>query len=433
MIRAVHALAALFLLALPLRAEVVVQEVTSPGGLTAWLVEEHTIPFTALEIRFEGGASLDPAGKRGAMNLMTALIEEGAGDLDARGFAEAREALAASYGFDVYDDALTISAKMLTENRDAAVALLKSALMEPRFDADAIERVREQVQSVIRSNSTDPGQIASDRFNALAWGDHPYGSSSDGTAESVAALGRDDILAARDSILARDRMFVAAVGDITAAELGALLDELLGALPETGAPLPVRATYLLEPGLTVVPFETPQSVAIFGHEGIDRNDDDYIAAYILNEVFGGGGFESRLMQEVREKRGLTYGIGSYLVPMDHGALVLGQFASANGKIAEGVEVVRAEWARIAEGLTQEELDYAKTYLTGAYALRFDGNAPIARILVGMQSIGLPASYITERNALVEAITLEEINRVARALFDPEALHIVVVGQPEGLQ
>ncbi|WP_421701943.1 M16 family metallopeptidase [Aliiroseovarius sp.] len=423
------------LAALPARAEVDIQEVTSPGGLKAWLVEEHSLPFMALEIRFRGGASLDAPGKRGATNLMAALIEEGAGDLDARGFAEARDGLAASFRFDVHDDALTVSARFLSENRDEAVALLRTALTAPRFDPDAIDRVRGQVLSSLQSRATDPMDILGEAADRLAFGDHPYGSYQGGTPDSVAALTRDDIVAAFDGAVARDRIYLGAVGDITAEELGMLLDELFADLPETGAPIPEPVPFgLPEGGVTVVPFDTPQSVARFAHRGITRDDDDFFAAYVLNEILGGGGFNSRLMDEVREKRGLTYGIATYLVAKDLSEYVVGQVSSQNATMGEVVNVVRAEWEKIAtEGVTAEELEGAQTYLTGAYPLRFDGNGPIARILVSMQMEGLGIDYIATRNDKVRAITLEEINRVAARIYDPEALHFVIVGQPEGVE
>ncbi|MCO8143622.1 insulinase family protein [Rhodovulum tesquicola] len=421
-------------LALPARAAIEIREVTSPGGIGAWLVESHDIPFVALEIRFRGGTSLDAPDKRGAVNLMTALLEEGAGEMDARAFVRARDALAASFRFGSSSDSLSVSARMLTENRDQAVALLRQALHAPRFDADAVERVRGQVLASIRSDATDPGTIAARTFDRLAFGDHPYGSASDGTEESVAALTSDDLIAAHARTIARDRLYVAAAGDITAEDLGALLDALFDGLPETGAPLPERAEYGLGGGLTVVPFDTPQSVAVFGHEGMERDHPDFFAAYVMNEVLGAGGFESRLMKEVRGKRGLTYGVYSYLYPMDYAALVLGQVASANDRVAQAISVIRDEWVRMAaEGVTEQELEDVKTYLTGAYPLRFDGNAPIARILVGMQMEGLEPDYVNTRNDRIMAVTLEDVRRVAGELLQPDRLHFVVVGQPEGLE
>ena len=420
--------------ALPLRAEVNIQSVTSPGGLTAWLVEEHSIPFTALELQFRGGASLDAPGKRGVTNLMTGLLEEGAADMDARAFSRATEALATSFGFDVSSDSLTISARFLTENRDASIALLRAALLEPRFDQEAIERVRGQVLSIIQSDQKDPNDIAGEAFNKAVFGDHPYGSSLNGTLESVAALNRDDLIAAQGAVLARDRIFIGAVGDITPDELGKLLDDLLGGLPETGAPMPPRADFDIPSGVTVVDFPTPQSVALFGQKGIRQDDPDFFAAVILNHVLGGGGFESRLMNEVREKRGLTYGVYSYLVSRDLAETYMGSVSSANDRVGQAIDVIRDEWAKMASnGITETELNDAKTYITGSYPLRFDGNGPIAGILVGMQMLGLPIDYIATRNEKVEAVTLDDVKRVAAELLDPDGLYFVVVGQPEGLE
>ena len=418
--------------ALPVKAEIDIQQVTSPGGHKAWLIEDASIPFTALEMRFRGGTSLDPADQRGVVNLMTALLEEGAGDLDAQGFAEARDDLAAQFSFSASQDMVSVSAQFLTENRDEAIALLRQALVAPRFDAEAVERVRAQVLSNIESDLKDPDAIVASAFSRAAFGDHPYGSSGDGTPDSVAALSRADIVAAHQAALARDRVYIAASGDITAEELGALMDRLLADLPETGAALPQRAEWNLAGGVTVVDFPTPQSVIRFGHQGIKRDDPDFFAAFVLNEIIGGGRFTARLMTEVRDRRGLTYGIYSYLAPRDHAELYLGQFAASNAKAAEAIGIVRAEWVRATEGVTEAELEATKTYLTGSYPLRFDGNQPIARILVGMQMDGLPVDYVVNRNAMVEAVTLEDVARVAKRLIRPQDLHFVVVGQPEGL-
>lgn len=423
----------LLLAALPARADIAVREITTPGGIEAWLVEDHSIPFVALELRFRGGGSLDPEGKRGVTNFMTGLLEEGAGDMDAQAFARAAESLAANFRYSVNDDQISVSARFLTENRDQAVDLLRASLLDPRFDPDAITRVRAQILSIINRASTSPRDIGRQSFDSLVFGDHPYGSSLDGTLESVAALSREDIVAAHQAALARDRLYVSAVGDITEAELAALLDRLLGDLPETGGPLPEAAAPNLPGGVKVEDFATPQSIVTFAQEGIDRDHPDFFAAYILNHILGGGGFESRLMTEVREKRGLTYGVYSYLADKDAAQLWMGSVASANDRVAEAIRVIRDEWARIhADGVTAEELENAKTYLTGAYPLQFEGNGPIADIAVGMQMEGLPTDYITTRNDKVNAVTLEDVNRVGRDLLDPDSLTFVVVGQPLGL-
>ncbi|WP_085864321.1 M16 family metallopeptidase [Pseudooctadecabacter jejudonensis] len=416
------------------QTQINIQEVTSPSGIEAWLVEENSIPFAAIEFVFDGGAVLDAPDKRGATNLMMGLIEEGAGDLTAREFQERREALAASFSFDTFDDSVTVSAVFLSENRDEAIALLREALINPRFDQDAVDRVRSQVLAGIRSDANNPNRIASAALDAAAFGDHPYATPINGTEETVTALTRDDILEAHRNALTTGRVHVGAAGDLSAEELGEIIDALIGDLPETGPELPEDVAFGLDGGITVVPYATPQSVALFGHSGIERDDEDFFAAFILNEILGGNGVESRLYREVREKRGLTYGVSTFLVPKDFTEIYLGSVASSNDRIADAIEVIRDEWAALAsEGITQEELDAAKTYLTGAYPLRFDGNAEIAGILVGMQSVDLTPEYVANRNDFIEAVTLDDVNRVAAELLDPDGLHFVVVGEPEGLQ
>ena len=424
---------ALVLAALPARAEIAIQNVTSPGGITAWLVEDHEIPFTALEIRFKGGTSLDLPGSRGAVNLMAATLEEGAGPLDAQGFAEARDALAAGFRFSAGQDAIGISARFLTENRDQAIDLLRSALIEPRFDQDAVERVKGQILAGLASDAQDPATLATRQFSEMAYAGHPYASTGDGTPDSVAALTRADVLDAHKATMTRDRMYVSAVGDISAAELGSLLDHLLGDLPALGRQMPSVAGWHLDGGVTVVDYPSPQSVILFGQEGLRQDDPDFFAAYILNEVLGGGRFSARLMTELREKRGLTYGVSSFLAPMDYAQAYMGQMATANATVAESIALIRQEWQRLAtEGITAEELAATKTYMTGSYPLRFDGNDEIADILVGMQMDGFPIDYPATRNARVEAVTLDDVKRVAARLLVTEKLHFVVAGQPEGV-
>ena len=420
--------------ALPGMAESKIAVVTSPGGIKAWLVEEHGIPFTALEIRFLGGTSLDRTGKRGEINLMTALIEEGAGDLDSQGFAAARDDLAAEFHFRSDVDGVGVSARFLTENRAAALALLQLALTKPRFDADAVERVRGQVLAGLASDTKDPDAIAGKIMRAQAYGAHPYGTVGNGTEASVAGLTAADMRAAFAGAVARDRVFVAAAGDITAAELGALLDQLLGDVPATGAPLPGRVEVAVKAGVAVEPFPGPQSSISFFQGGMRFDDPDYFAATILNEIMGGNGFASRLMDEVREKRGLTYGVGTGLAAYDHAEMMSGGLSVANENVGQAIEVIRAVWAELAaNGVTQKELDDTKTYMTGAYPLRFDGNGTIASILVGMQVMGLPTDYPVTRNARVEAVTLADVKRVAAQLLTPDKLFFVVVGEPVGVE
>jgi len=427
------AFALVLLSALPVRAATDIQVVTSPGGITAWLVQEPSIPMVAFQFSFRGGASQDAPEKLGATNLMVGLLEEGAGDINATEFAERSDELGARFRFNTGRDSVSITASMLTSNLAESVALLRLALVEPTFGEVAFERVRGQVNSGLRSDETDPQSIGGTAFQAMVFPDHAYGRPTDGTLETVAALTPEDMHIAHQNALGRNNVKIGVVGDISPEALGQLLDTLLGELPVNITDDVADIAPMLDAGVTSIEFETPQSVVIFAQPGLMRDDPDYLAAYVLNHIVGGRSSTARLNVEVREKRGLTYGISSFLLPYQHAALYMGQFNSGNETVAEAVGIVRDEWANLAaSGVTEDELETAKRYLTGAYALRFDGNAEIAGILAGLQVVQLPRSYIVDRNDLVNAVTLAEINRVAARLYQPESLRFVVVGKPIGL-
>lgn len=426
-------IALFFLIAAPVRAEVDITPVSSPSGLDAWLVEERSIPFVALELVFAGGATLDSDEEAGAVNLMTALLSEGAGDMDAQAFAARSEELAARLRFDAGRDTVTVSARFLTEDAEDVIDHLRLALTEPRFDAADIERVRGQIVARLRRDALDPNTIASRAFARAAFGDHPYGRESDGTPETVAALDREAIAAAHQGAIARDRVFIGAAGDISGDELGQLLDRLFEGIPETGADQAGPAEFLAEPGIDVIPFDGPQSVVSFGHAGIARDDPDFMTAFVVNQVFGAGRFGTRLMRSLREERGLTYGIGAFLASSALGEAYQGRLSTDNANVEIVIELLREEFERIArDGITQDELERAQQYLTGAYPLRFDGNSSIASSMASMQFQGFDIDYVNIRNDLVNAVTLEDANAMAARLYDPDALHFAVVGQPVGL-
>ncbi|MCY3878083.1 MAG: pitrilysin family protein [Rhodobacteraceae bacterium] len=427
-------LAAILALLLPSAVSALeIQQVESPGGIKAWLVEDHSIPFTAMEISFLGGTALEADDKIGATYLLTGMFQEGAGDLDAQTYQQREIELAASFSFEAYTESISVSLRFLTESRDESMALLRLALTEPRFDSDRLEFVRSQVLAIIADKETDPGEIGSEAVDRLTYGDHPFARPIEGTAETVAALTAEDLEAARRRALTRDGVVVAAAGDITGEDLGILLDDLLEGFPASVNEPAARPEFLLSGGTTVVEFPTPQSLILFLHEGFLRNDPDFLVAYVMNEMLGSQRFDSRLNEEVRRKRGLTYGISTYLGAHSNSGFIAGEFSTSNESVAEAIDIVKAEWAKMAgEGVSEEELERVKTYLTGAYPLRFDGNGRIAGILAAMQFDKLPASYVDNRNDMVNALTVEDINRVAARLLDPERLHFVVVGMPEGL-
>lgn len=429
---ALAGLATLALWATPARA-LEIQEVTSPDGQAFWLVEAPEIPIVALEISFEGGARLDPEGKAGLARLVTGLLEEGSGARDSVAYATRRDELAARFGFAATRDSVEVSAEMLLETLEPSAELLATALAEPRFDADAVARVRGQLLAMIAEEANDPGAVASRAWYARAFPDHAYGTPVDGTAESVAAIGRADLEAQHRRLLTRASARIAVVGALDAAAAGRLIDTLLAGLDQ-GAPRPAEPVEAAPPaGVEVIPVDAPQSAAVFGHAGIRRHDPDFFAAFLMNEVLGRGGLNSRLMTEVRDKRGLAYGVYTRLSTPDAAPLFIGGVRTVNARMAESLEVIRAEFKRMqAEGVTAEELDTAKRYLTGAFPLSIDSNGKTAKYLVFMQAEGLGIDYIDRREGLIEAVTLADVRRVAASLLRPEALSVVVAGQPEGL-
>ena len=428
-------LAALLLVfAFALRAEAVeIKEVVSPGGIKAWLVEQHSIPLIAVSYEFAGGVSADPPGKGGLAYLASGLMNEGAGDLDALAFQKALDERAIRMSFDADRDQFSGAMATLTEETAEAFRLLGLALSQPRFDADAVERVRDQVRSIQRSEDDQPRSIAAKAWMKAAFPGHPYASNTTGTPETLSGLTAADLHAYVKDNLSRDRLIVGVVGDITPAELGPLLDKTFGALPAKGAALNVPDVTLAQAKTQVIERKVPQSVAVFGMPGIKRDDPDWYAAMVVNQIFGSGGFSSRLMEEVRRKRGLTYGVYTYLQPYTHAGLVLGSVATVNARMGESKQVIESEIARMADsGATEAELADAKTFLTGSYALNFDTSGAIAGQLVGIQRYGFDRDYIDKRNAYIEAVTLADVNRVAKRLLDPSRLFWVIVGEPGGL-
>ncbi len=410
-----------------------VERVTSPGGIEAWLVPTHEIPVIAVEVSFRGGASLDPKGKGGTASLFATLLDEGAGDLDSKAFQTRLEDLNIRLRFGAGDDSLSASLTTLSATRDEAFRLLGLALTKPRLDAEPIERMRQSRLVGLAAEEEDPESVASKAWDRLAFGSHPYAEPVHGTVQSVPAITRDDLVAFSRDRIARDVLLVTVVGDIDAATLGPLLDKTFGALPEKAAPADVPEVVIGAGTLKVIEQDVPQSVLSFGLPGIKRDDPDWYAASVMNYVLGGGSFESRLMQEVRVKRGLAYGISTYLVPRERTGLLLGQVGTANASAGKALDVVKAELARMADkGLDARELADAKTYLTGSFPLNLDSNGAIAGVLMQLRRDRLPIDQIERRNALINAVTREDVLRAARRLLDPARLVTVVVGKPEGL-
>jgi zinc protease len=411
-----------------------VERVVSPGGIEAYLINEPSIPFLSLSLHFRGGAALDPVGKEGLAYMVSGLLDEGAGDLDSQAFRTELEDRAIRLSFDAQRDAFAGELKTLSAHRERAFELLRDALVEPRFDPEPVERIRNQIQAELRRRAEDPEYLVSLTWFDTAFPGHPYGRSLEGTIESVATITADDLRAFARQRLAKDNLIVGVAGDVTAQELGRLLDLAFGDLPEISAPIEIADAAPVRGGTVVVRKDVPQSWVVFGQEGLARDDPDFYAAYVANHILGGGGFTSRLTDEIREKRGLAYSVYSYLYPMDHAPLWFGGVGTANAAVNESIRLVRQQVADMAAGeIDAEDLADAKTYLTGSFPLRLTSNDQIASMLVNMQVDDLGIDYLEERNGYIEAVTLEDVRRVAARLYHPEDLLVVVVGDPDGLE
>ncbi|HEV2956509.1 MAG TPA: pitrilysin family protein [Xanthobacteraceae bacterium] len=428
------------LFALPLLALAVgpagatsIERVISPGGIEAWLVRQPSVPLVAMDFAMIGGANEDPADKAGVAHLVASTIDEGAGDLDAKAYHQRLEDNAIELSFAANRDHFRGSLRTLTVNRDLAFDTLRLSLTAPRFDDEAVERIRTQILADLRRATTSPGEIASEVWWRTAFPDHPYGRPVHGTLESVPRITIADLKAYAKRVFARATLKIAIVGDIDAATAGLLIDKAFGGLPEQpelGA-IPSAAPQGLGRRI-VVDLDVPQSVIMFGGPGVARNDPDFFPAYLVNHILGGGTMSSRLYTEVREKRGLAYGVSTALVPLAHAQLLSGSTATRADRTADTLEIIDREMKNLAEnGPTEQELDKTKSFLKGSYGLYFDTSSKIAAQLVQIQLDNLGIDYIDRRNGLIDAVTRADAQRVAKRLLDGEML-VTVVGRPQGV-
>lgn len=429
LIRAGLGLLCATLISLPAFA-ITVKEVKSPGGISAYLAEDHTTPVIAITFGFRGGSAIDPTAKLGISGFAVSTLDEGAGDLDSFAFQSelADRAVTVRFG----DDADMITGNVVTTsaNLSRALELMQMALTKPRFDAEPVERIRRQILVGIAARQENPGRIARKTMMEAVFPGHPYARESDGSAETVRAVTANDLRAWVEGRFARDRLLVSAAGDISEADLGKAMDQLFGGLPQsTGLDVKVPMVSAPKKGQTIrVEKNIPQSMVYLAQHGLMRRDPDWYIASVNDYIFGGGSFASRLMNEVREKRGLAYSVSSSLAPYEAGALMFGQVGTRADQADTSLSIIKDEWKKMRDtGPIQKEVDEAKQYLTGAWPLRFTSTGSIASILLAVQRDSLGLDYIDKRNSMIEAVTLADAKRVAKTLYDPDALTVVVVG------
>ncbi|WP_416898110.1 MAG: M16 family metallopeptidase [Minwuia sp.] len=411
-------------------------EVRTDSGIVAWLKQEPSIPMIAVSAMWRGaGAVADPADKAGRANLLAATLDEGAGDMDSQAFQQRLDDHGIRLSFEAGRDSLNMTLQTLTENAGEAFGMAGLALSEPRFDAEALDRMRAQIQSSIARSLQNPNAIAGQAFSALAFGDDRYSQPTDGTPETVAALAAEDLRSHMATTVGRENLIIGVVGDITPEALKPLLETAFGKLPAIGGiPELGEASFNATGVEKYIDYEGPQTVLVFGTPGIVRTDPDFDAARVMNHILGGGGFSSLLTEEIREKRGLTYGVYSYLRPLDRGGAWLGGLSTSNEKAAEALTVLKTTIAEYRDiGPDEEQLAKAKANINGAFPLRFASNSAIAELLVAIQRYDLGRDYMARRPERIDAVTVDDIKRVANRILNLDAMIVVGVGQPKGLR
>src|SRR5215471_5440022 len=426
-------LAFAFMSSAPCLAATKIQHLISPGGIEAWFVQDATVPLIAMEYAFGGGAAQDPPEKPGVANMVASLIDEGSGDLDSRSFHEHLVRRAIELSFSATRDYFRGSLRMLKDNKDEAFELLRNALTSPHLDEADVERIRAQIISGLKRDTTNPTALVGRKFMEVAYGtDHPYGRLPSGTLESIPTITTADMRDYIHRVIAKDTLKIAVVGDVDAATLGKLLDQTFGGLQPKATLRPVPDIVAAKPPQRAfVPLDVPQTVISFGGPGIMRHDPNFMAAYVVNHIIGGGGLTSRLYREVREKRGLAYSVYEALLWMDHSALFIGNTGTRADRAGETMDAIEKEIRRIAdEGPTQQELDEAKSYLKGSQMLQLDTSSKLAGGLLQYQLDRLPIDYLEKRNAIVDAVTLDDAKKAAKRLWGQGLLTVVVGHAPQ---
>ena len=415
-------------------AAIDIKQVTTPLGIKAWLVEDKSVPVINLSFSFEGGSALEPESRKGVTSLMALLLTDGAGSLAGPAFKQRAEDSEVALGFGASLDRLSGSLRVLSANRNEGFELLRLAMTEPRFDPEMVEQRRAQAISNVNQAGQRPGTVAARVMMTTVFAGHPYTANTEDLRAGLKSLTVDDLKARAAALLSRTSLVIAVVGDIDAAELSRQLDRAFGALPALPAPAePPQWKPEIKSRTIVIERPVPQSTVQIVMPGIARSDKDWYAAFVMNHILGGGGLNSRLSAEVREKRGLTYGVSSGLRLYKKASLFVISTASANEKAAEAVKIIRAEMARMrTDGVTAEELADAKTYLSGALPVSLDSSGSVASLLYSLQIDGLPPDHLDKRSALIAAVTAEDVRRMAKRLLRDDATLTIVVGKPVGI-
>ena len=413
---------------------------TQPSGAQVWLVQSPGIPMVDVQLDFDAGSRRDPQDKAGLASAMAMMAAKGikpAGDvpaLDENGLGQAWADLGASFGANAGRDSFTYGLRSLTQPDllQKAVALAARQIATPSWPDAVWQRDRERISAAIKEADTRPGTIASKAFRKDVYGTSPYGYQT--TVDSLAKI---DISAMQDfhrQLIAACRAKVSVVGAVSRQQADTMVKQLLGPLQAangndcTQLPEVAKVQDLAGPKVENIPFESAQAQVIVGQPGIARNSPDFLAVMLGNHILGGGGFSSRLMEEVREKRGLTYGVSSDFSPgLDRGAFVIG-LQTRPDQAAEALKVSQDVLRKfIAEGPTEKELKAAKDNLIGGFALRIDSNRKLLGNVSNIAWNGLPLDYLEHWTDRIQALSTKDVKEAMQRMVQPERMVTVILG------
>ena len=411
-----------------------VVEVTSAKGLKVWLIEDHKLPLISMQFAFRGGVETDPEDKQGIAVLTTSLLTQGAGPYDDQAFQQCLAAGSIEMDISAQRDFVQGEIKTLVRTKEEAFRLLALALNKPRFDEGAFERTKGQQTTALISQFSKPAWQGRYALFRTIFAGHPYSYRSLGSRESLARLTRDDVRTFARQRLTQDTLSISVVGAISGKELSLKLDEIFGGLPASAEPDSLKSADLsASPQTLLVRREGEQTNMFFSLPMMKREDPDWYAAEIANYILGGGGFVSRLMNAVRAKEGLTYGIGTGLSPMEKASILMGQVSTDNDKAGEVFALIHHVWQDFYDkGVTQEEVDAARDYLIGSVPLSLTSTDDVSGVLLSMQAQKLGRDYLETREQKLKKVKREDVTRVIQNWFNPARLSFALVGKPEGV-
>lgn len=416
--------------ALPAWAGVAIQHWTTPQGTRVYFVENHDIPMLDVAVDFPAGSRFDTATRSGLAALTHTMLDQGAGGMSDIAIAQRLADVGAVLGGAFDQDRAGVSLRTLSSarERDAALAVLTAVLHKPEFPQAAMQRERARMLAQLRDEESRPGEIAEKAFYQALYGDRGYGLPVAGTAKGLGTLARADLLAWYRSRYRAGDAVISIIGDMSRADAERLAQRIAAGLPQGMAAVQPAPAEPLPPAQKRISHPSSQSHVLMGQVGMARSDPDYFALYVGNHVLGGGGFDSRMLDEVRQKRGYAYSAYSYFMPMAQpGPLLIG-LQTRNSQAEDAMKVARETVAKfVAEGPTEAELTQAKNNLVGGFPLRIDSNRKILDYLRAIGFYRLPLSYLDDWTGAVENVTLEQVRDAFKRRVDPQALTAVIVG------